>query len=451
MAKIHLIAIGGSIMHNLALALQSTGHEISGSDDQIFEPAKSRLAAKNLLPAKEGWDPALISPYLDSVILGMHAKKDNPELIKALELKLPVFSFPEFVGAHYLNKDQIVVCGSHGKTTTSSMIMHILKALNMEFDYLVGAQLEGFEMMVKLTDAPLAVIEGDEYLSSCLDMRPKFVHYEPKFMILTGIAWDHFNVFPNYEDYLNAFADRITKLSPDAHLIYCQDDPEIIKLLNKINTAATLHPYSGIPVIVDQEDVYIQEGGSKYGLNIFGDHNLQNLSAALTVSQCMGLDRQKALQAIASFKGASKRLELIGTSGNQFFYKDFAHAPSKLKATVNALKNRYPNKNLLVIAELHTYSSLNAVFIPQYLNSCNEAERLIIYIDKKAMEIKKMPLLSEQQIIKAFGHPNIKLCMSTEELEHSIQKELADYETILFAGSGHFGGLKLEQYIKTSV
>lgn len=447
MARIHLIAIGGSIMHNLALALHSTGHEVSGSDDQIFEPARSRLAAQNLLPAQEGWNPDLINRGLDSVLLGMHAKKDNPELLKALEIKLPIFSFPEFVAARYANKDQIVVCGSHGKTTTSSMIMHILRSLDMDFDYLVGAQIEGFERMVQLTDAPLAVIEGDEYLSSCLDMRPKFVHYDPKFMILTGIAWDHFNVFPRYEDYLNAFAERIESLSPESQLIYCQEDPDVNKLIKKINTPAKLHPYSGIPVSSDKDTVWIEEGNSKFVLNIFGDHNLQNLNAAVIVAQNLGIERNKALRAIESFKGAAKRLEWIGICEDRVFYKDFAHAPSKLRATVNALKKRYSDNKLLVIAELHTYSSLNAAFIPQYLNSCDAADRLIVYIDQKAMEIKNMPLLSEDLILKAFGHRNMKLCLTADDLAQTIQNEFTAFQTILFAGSGHFGGLKLDQYI----
>lgn len=451
MAKIHLIAIGGSIMHNLALALQSVGHQVTGSDDQIFEPAKSRLKARNLLPDQNGWRPNLIHSGLEAIILGMHAKIDNPELIRAQQLNLPIYSFPEYVGRHYLNKTQIVVCGSHGKTTTSSMIMHILKCLGEDFDYLVGAQLEGFDTMVRLSDARMAVIEGDEYLSSCLDLRPKFVHYNPNIMILTGIAWDHYNVFPKYEDYLNAFEERIANLPPDAQLIYCKDDKEVMRLLENLELPLQLHPYSAIPARFDENCIYIEEENESYALNIFGEHNLQNLSAALIACNLMGIERTKALQAISSFKGAAKRLELMGTSGDQIFFRDFAHAPSKLKASIDALKNRYADKKLLAIAELHTFSSLNAAFIQHYLNTANSADRLIIYIDKKAMELKRMPLLSDLQIQSAFGHPNMKICMTTDDLVDSIQSELSGYQSVLFAGSGHFGGVDPGQYINQRI
>ncbi|MBK8955590.1 MAG: peptidoglycan synthetase [Saprospiraceae bacterium] len=450
MSRIHLIAIGGSVMHNLALELARNGHDVSGSDDQIFDPARTKLAARNLLPAQEGWFPEKITSQLDLIILGMHAKRDNPELAAALALKIPVYSFPEFVQHSYRDKMQIVVTGSHGKTTTTSMIMHMFRENGLEFDYLVGSQLDGFELMVRISDAPMAVIEGDEYLSSCLDPRPKFMHYTPQILIVTGVAWDHFNVFPSYESYLDAFRQRLLACDQETRIIYCEGDPELKSLLQTLPAGKQLLPYRAAPHVNKDSVTYLLHEDKEFPLQVFGNHNLENMQAALLAASMAGLDPIRALQSLTSFKGAAKRLECIYRDGNRHVYRDFAHAPSKLKASLSALKEKHDPLKILAVVELHTYSSLNPEFLPHYFGAADAADKLIIYVDQRAMEIKGMPALSPLSIESAFGHRDMNFKGNSIELEHSLQAEMSDFDILVFAGSGHFGNLDLSNYYQRS-
>ncbi|HRI00460.1 MAG TPA: Mur ligase family protein [Saprospiraceae bacterium] len=443
MSKIHLIAIGGSVMHNVALALVSLGHEVSGSDDQIFEPAKSRLQNAGILPEKEGWFFDKITSDIDIVILGMHAKSDNPELLKAIELNIKLYSFPEFVAEQYSQKTKIVVAGSHGKTTTTAMLMHILEKSGLEFDYLVGALLKGFKTMVSFSNAKIAVIEGDEYFSSCLDMRPKFIHYKPQIAVITGIAWDHYNVFPKYELYVAAFASLIQSMEEGSSLIYFGEDKDLQTLV--MREAGHLHciPYFALDTSLEEDELFILDQNNKYPMQIFGKHNMENLHAVILALEKIGIQRKQALEAFGSFEGAHKRLQIIKKNEHQIWFLDFAHAPSKVKATVNALRERYVSKKILIIMELHTYSSLNKEFIPQYYNSTQQADSVILFIDAIALEIKRMSPLLKNDILKSFGRTDINYCTTKEDLKETIDAMKAHFEVIAFLGSGHFGGLDL--------
>ncbi|MBK9721439.1 MAG: peptidoglycan synthetase [Saprospiraceae bacterium] len=443
MSRIHLIAVGGSVMHNLALALSKQGHQISGSDDQIYEPAKSRLAAAGILPEIEGWDANRIDQKLDLVILGMHAKNDNPELLKALELGIRIQSFPEFVGEQFSNKTQIVVTGSHGKTTTTSMLMHVFQKLGISFDYLVGAQLDGFDTMVSFTNAPYAIIEGDEYLSSCLDARSKFMHYHPTINIITGVAWDHYNVFPTFQSYLNTFQNLVASLDVGSHVIYYEKDPLLNEIILHHADHLMSHPYTEANSQLIDGIVYLNIKDKTFPLKIFGKHNMQNLQAVLNTCSILNIPLNPVAEALSSFTGAAKRMELISENSNQVRYKDFAHAPSKVKATIEAVRERYPDKRILVILELHTYSSLNKEFLPQYKNTVDLADQVVVYFDQKALEIKRMNLLDPAFIKSAFGNDSIKVCENKSQLEELLNKYQSEFDLILFLGSGQFGGISL--------
>ncbi len=447
MARIHMIAVGGSVMHNLALALKENGHEVSGSDDQIYEPALSRLKIAGILPEELGWHPEKLPANLDYVILGMHAKSGNPELAEAQALGIPVYSFPEFIGKAFAQKKQIVVAGSHGKTTTTSMLMHIFKSLELDFDYLVGAQLDGFRTMVRISDAPFAIIEGDEYLSSCLDLQPKFMHYKPNILILTGIAWDHFNVFPKFELYLEAFRRRVECLEDGSHLIYYAGDPLLATLAEQVKGRCHVHPYREASALISQDGYSLLSPWGNFPLEIFGNHNLQNLQAAFTACEIYNLNQKEVYQAASQFHGAAKRLELIYKSPKLIVYRDFAHAPSKLKATLEAMRQRYPEKRILAVTELHTYSSLNVEFLPNYYGSADKVDELIVFYDQKALEIKSLKAPDNELIIKAFGFSKMKVLHDINQLLIEIKQQLADFDLIIFAGSGHFGGLELNEQL----
>ncbi len=443
MLRVHLIAIGGSIMHNLAISLHNKGYQVSGSDDLIFEPARSRLAKIGILPNSEGWDARRIDTGINLIILGMHAKRNNPELRKALELGIPVQSFPEFISQQYRLKKQIVITGSHGKTTTSAMMLHVLNRCNVDADYLVGAQLEGFDNMVSITNAPIAVIEGDEYLSSCLDPRPKFVHYQSFIHIITGIAWDHYNVFPSYALYKKAFEDCISGLQAGTHLVYYKNDVDLENIVRQFGQHLIRHPYSESTYVFKNDRANLILGETEFPLEVFGRHNLQNIEAVLQASAIMGLDLIAAANALTSFKGASKRMELIANSDSHLIYRDFAHAPSKVSATIDAFRERFPDKKILVILELHTYSSLNKEFLPQYKNTVDSADRVVIYLDAKAMELKNMEFLENETIHSGFQNQHIIITRNKAELLHDISILKNEFEIIIFMGSGHFGGIDL--------
>lgn len=442
--RIHFIAIGGSIMHSLALVMHQRGHMVTGSDDEIYEPSRSRLESKGLLPPEIGWHPDRIHPGLDVVVLGMHARGDNPELVRAQELGLKIESFPEFMFNLSRDKTRIVVAGSHGKTTTSGMIAHVLATAGIAADRMIGAKIGDLEP-VAISDAGVIVLEGDEYLSSPMDPRPKFLHYQPHVTIITGIAWDHMNVFPTYANYVDQFRQLIASLSPESTLIYCAGDQDLADLVAEMAPACNCIAYNTHAYKLDNGKVVIQdEDGTDYELEIFGNHNLQNLQAARLATQVTGLSSQGFYEAIRSFKGASKRLQTLSQGDHFKAYLDFAHAPSKVKATVNAVREKHPDAYLIACLELHTFSSLNPAFLPQYKDALSEADIKIVYYSPHTLEIKKLPDLSVSQLAGYFNEPHLQIATSGEALEQLVLNAKVDRPTVLlWMSSGRFDGLDI--------
>ena len=443
--RIHFIAIGGSAMHNLAIALAKKGWDISGSDDVFFEPSVSRLAANRLLPEKEGWFPEKIVPGIDAIILGMHARADNPELLKAMELGLKIYSYPEYIYEYSKNKLRVVIGGSHGKTTITSMVLHVLKETDKDFDYLVGAQLEGFDNMVRLSDtAPVIVIEGDEYLSSAIDRRPKFHLYHANIGVISGIAWDHINVFPTFENYIKQFSLFIETIVPGGKLIYSESDSIVADVVTTDKSNVQKIPYDLPAYHINNGITYIIAGDAEYPLQVFGEHNLLNLEAARLVCENLGILASDFYNSIVSFKGAARRLELVARNENTSFYKDFAHAPSKLKATIAAVKLQFPTRKLLACIELHTFSSLNKEFLDQYSGTMDEADTAVVFIDKKTFEQKKMLPYGAEIVKIAFGREDILFFNDPLALENYLSAINYDGRNLLMMSSGNFGGLDLK-------
>lgn len=437
--KVHLIAIGGSAMHNLALALHHKGFEVSGSDDAIFEPSKSRLDAYGLLPKKMGWFADKIHDGLDAIILGMHARIDNPELIRAQELNIPIYSYPEYIFSQSMDKKRVVIGGSHGKTSITAMVLHVLHHFKINCDYMVGAKLDGFDTMVKLTsDAPIIILEGDEYLSSPIDRRPKFHWYKPHIAILSGIAWDHINVFPTFENYIDQF--RIFKNDVKDVLFYCNDD-KVLSNLCEEDSICRLESYSTPKHCIENGITYLIDGKDKFRLEIFGEHNLQNLNAAMLVCQELGINKSDFYTAISSFKGASKRLELVKRGDNAVVYKDFAHSPSKLKATSSAMKSQYADRTLVACMELHTFSSLNKDFLKEYLGAMDTPDIAIVYFSKAAIAHKKLEDLSVEQVHTAFGRKDLMVFTESNELQAYLKSLVWKDQNLLMMSSGNFDGI----------
>ncbi|MDP1728085.1 MAG: Mur ligase family protein [Bacteroidota bacterium] len=447
--QIHFISIGGAVMHNMAIALHKKGYQVTGSDDEIYEPAASRLQKYGLMPKTFGWDTDNIHAGLDAIILGMHARKDNPEMLRAQELGLKIYSFPEYMYEQTKDKLRIVVGGSHGKTTTTAMILHVLHYFNLEFDYLVGSQLAGFETMVGLSNTSrIAVFEGDEYLTSALDLRPKFHVYQAQVGIITGIAWDHINVFPTFENYLYQFEKFIKDLPKEGCIIYCADDAEVKKLLDETEISAEKIPYH-TPAFEIHEGhatlTNIEYDGSlhKIPLMVFGTHNFQNMMAAKHACIKAGITVAQFYEAIQSFKGTSNRLETIHEDARSMIIRDFAHAPSKLKATVNAVRELYPERKLIAIYELHTFSSLNKDFLPHYKDSLGKADVRAVLFSKHALEIKKMPMLDSEEVASGFGE-DVSVFTDKNELRKFIERHYTGNENLLLMSSGTFDGMDLE-------
>ena len=439
--KIHLIAIGGSAMHNMAIALSLKGFEVSGSDDAIFDPSKSRLEKYNLLPKKMGWNPQNIDDSIDAIILGMHAREDNPELLRAKELNIPIYSYPEYIYNQSQNKKRIVIGGSHGKTSITAMILHVLNLLGMDCDYMVGAQLNGFEAMFRLSeDAPIIILEGDEYLSSPIDRRPKFHWYKPDIAVLSGIAWDHINVFPTFENYIDQF--RTFKNDVKETLIYCEDDMELCKLA-KEGTNCQLKSYSTPDFTIENGQTFVSDHGIKYSLEIFGDHNLQNCNAARMVCNELGISNEDFYTSISSFKGAANRLELVKRGAQSVIYKDFAHSPSKLKATTKAMKQQFRSRKLVACMELHTFSSLNKEFLEQYKGAMDSADVAIVYFSEKAIAHKKLDPISKQQVLDAFGVKQLVVINNSELLFDYLSSLNWTNKNLLMMSSGTFDGLPM--------
>ncbi len=447
--NVHFIAIGGSAMHNLAIALSRKGVNVSGSDDEIFEPSKSRLSREGILPEKMGWDSSSITNDIDAVIVGMHARIDNPELLKAQSLGLRIFSYPEYLYEQSKEKKRVVIGGSHGKTTITSMLLHAAKVNNVNVDYMVGAQLDGYDCMVKLTeDAPFMILEGDEYLSSPTDRRPKFHLYQPDIALLSGIAWDHINVFPTFDNYVEQFDVFCDKIEAEGKLIYNKEDEEVAKLGHKYKSKSKLEtvPY-GTPVYENTLDGFvITWEGEKYPLQIFGKHNMQNLIGAMFLAQEIGISNQDYLNAMSTFTGAGKRLQIVDERERFTCYKDFAHSPSKLKATLNAVRERYPDRQIIACMELHTFSSLQKEFIPHYKDSMKGADVCVVYYSPEVVAHKKLPEVSSEEIFNGFGGDVIVL-QRTEDVVKLLKTHSYDNTTLLMMSSGNFDGIDYNQLV----
>jgi UDP-N-acetylmuramate: L-alanyl-gamma-D-glutamyl-meso-diaminopimelate ligase len=445
--NVHFIAIGGSAMHNLAIALNHKGYAVTGSDDEIFEPSRTRLANLGLLPDSEGWDPLRIHAGLDAVILGMHAKKDNPELLRASELGLKIFSYPEFLYEQSKIKKRIVIGGSHGKTTITAMILHVLKENRVECDYMVGAQLEGFDVMVKLTeDAPYMIFEGDEYLTSPIDPRPKFHLYRPDIALLSGIAWDHINVFPTFENYTDQFTEFIRLITPGGALIFCEQDAILKEISLYTRDDIEILPY-GLPEYKVEDGItHVMKGGRAYPLNVFGKHNLMNMEGARLVCLQLGITGEGFMKAVISFKGASKRLERIAQQGARTVFKDFAHAPSKVEATINAVKEQYPGYKLIACLELHTYSSLSEAFMSHYSGTMDKADTAVVYFNPHALKLKRLPDITPEQIRIGFGRNDLEVFSDSSLLKQRLQNEAKTNIIFLMMSSGNFDGLDLAAF-----
>lgn len=446
MKNIHFIAIGGSAMHNLAIALYEKGLQVSGSDDEIFEPSLTRLKKRGLLPDKLGWFPKKITTELDAVVLGMHAKKDNPELLEAKKKNIKIYSYPEFLYEQTKYKKRIVIGGSHGKTTTTAIVMHILKSININFDYMVGAQLEGFENMVKLTEsAEYAIFEGDEYLTSPIDLKPKFHWYKPHIALLTGIAWDHINVFPTFENYCLQFERFTQLLEKNATLIYFEDDEELEKIAKNTAKDLKLIPYKTADYKIKENKTFLIKDENEIEIKLFGKHNLQNISGAYHICKQIGVSDEDFYKAIPTFSGASKRLQLLAKNENSLIFQDFAHSPSKLKATVDAVKEQFFEKKIIAIMELHTFSSLSSEFLKLYKGSLLNADEAIIYYSVKAIELKKLQRIEDKTIIKGFDKNPLKVFNDKTALEKEIYSLDLRNSVLLFLSSGNFSGINLQK------
>ena len=445
MPKIHFIAIGGAAMHNLALALKAKGYQITGSDDEIYEPSKSLLASQGILPDEFGWFPEKITADLDAVILGMHAKADNPELLRAQELGIKIESYPSFLYQVSKNKQRIVIAGSHGKTSITSMILHVLKSLHRKFDYLVGARMEGFDLMACLSDAPIIIIEGDEYLASPIDRQAKFLLYQPHIALISGIAWDHINVYPTLNSYIDSFDQLIKQMPKAGHLFFDQTDATLSDLVKNCPENIDVNGYEAHEAeIQNGNTILLGVDGKRYEIQVFGQHTLKNLNAARLICEEIGVSSTEFYTCISTFKGAAKRLELVAKSTNSLFYKDFAHAPSKVAATTAALNEQYPERKLVACLELHTFSSLNPAFLPEYQSSLAKADEAIIYLSEHARQIKQMDRIEESMIQNYFKHPSLKVIRDSSTLAAELSGKSWLEANLLMMSSGTFDGLDLK-------
>ena len=444
--NVHFIAIGGSAMHNLALALHNKGYQVTGSDDTIFEPSKSRLEAQGLLPETFGWFPEKITANLDAIVLGMHAKADNPELLKAQELGVKIYSYPEFLYEQSKDKTRVVIGGSHGKTTITSMILHVMHYHDVDVDYMVGAQLEGFDVMVKLTeDNDFIVLEGDEYLSSPIDRRPKFHLYQPNIALLSGIAWDHINVFPtikNYEEQFSIFVDSIVK---GGSINYNEEDEAVKRIVEASENPIRKIAYQTPEYTVENGETLLETPEGPMPIEVFGKHNLNNLAGAKWICQHMGIDEDDFYEAISTFKGASKRLEKIAESTTSVAYKDFAHSPSKVKATTTAVKEQYQNRTLVACLELHTYSSLNAEFLKEYKGALDSADVAVVFYSPHAVEIKQLEEVTKDQIANAFKRDDLIIYTNPEDFKAYLFEQDYNNKSLLLMSSGNYGGLDFDE------
>ncbi len=451
MKKVHFIAIGGAAMHNLALALHSKGYEVTGSDDEVFEPSKTRLAAVGILPEKMGWFPEKITKDIDAVILGMHAREDNPELVEAQKIGVKIYSFPEFLYQETKDKLRVVIGGSHGKTTTTAMILHVFQHLGIGFDYMVGAQIEGFDTMVGLSEkTKIAVFEGDEYLTSPIDLRSKFHLYHPNVALVTGIAWDHINVFPTFEIYVEQFKKFADLVEPQGTFIYFEQDKELQKIARGVRPDITALAYNTPEYVISEGKTYIKYNGKEIPLQVFGEHNLQNINAARLVCLQVGVSESDFYEAISSFGGAARRLQKITEANGCTAFLDFAHAPSKLRATIKAVKDQYQNRRLVACMELHTFSSLNKDFLPEYKDTMKPADVAYVYFNPEVIAHKGLEKITKEQVAEGFGK-NITVFTDPKALQEELRKIKFENTNLLFMTSGNFSGLNLVEFAKELV
>lgn len=442
--KVHFIAIGGSVMHQLAIALKNIGYEVSGSDDEIFEPARSVLRNGGILPALEGWFPEKVHEDLDAIILGMHARADNPELEKARSLGLKIYSFPEYLYHESRNKTRVIVGGSHGKTTTTAMLMHVLQKNGKDFDYLVGAGLQGFSQSVKLSSAPVLVCEGDEYPASVIERRPKFHFLFPHIAIITGISWDHINIFPTVENYIEQFKIFIEKIETGGTLIFNQEDRQLLQLVDAHRRQDIQYIPYGVPEHrIEEGRTLVQIGEERVKLSIFGAHNLMNMQAAYLAGRELGLSAPDFARAIADFQGASRRLEKIGANDQTIIFRDFAHAPSKLAATIQAVREQFSDRKLIAVFELHTFSSLSRAFLNQYAGSLDPADEALVYYSDHALELKRLPALQEADVKAGFANEALEICSKPDSLLHWLNERDYQNSVLLLMSSGDFDGLDM--------
>lgn len=439
--NVHFIAIGGSAMHNLAIALSRKGTTVTGSDDEIFEPSRTRLERQGILPEKIGWEAERISTSIDAVILGMHAREDNPELLRAKELNIPIYSYPEYLYEQSKNKIRVVIGGSHGKTTITSMLLHVVNELKMQVDYMVGAQLEGYDCMVQLSDdAPIMILEGDEYLSSPIDRRPKFHLYHPTIAILSGIAWDHINVFPTFENYVEQFETFCSLIEPNGTLIYNVEDPEVNKLGEKFASSIKTIAYKTPQYEVIENGTRLFFENKTYDLNIFGGHNLQNLMGAMHLGEAIGIDPHVFFESVQSFTGAGKRLQKVAEKDSFILFKDFAHSPSKLKATTKAVKEQFKDRHVVACMELHTFSSLKKEFLPHYKDAMAMADTAIVYFSPEVVKHKKLDPITKEMVAEGFGG-NVTVMTETSEILDFIHSKNWNNSALLMMSSGNFDGI----------
>lgn len=446
--KVHFVAIGGSVMHNLAIALQRAGHTVSGSDDEIYEPARSNLAQAGLLPDSEGWSPERVQADTDAVIVGMHAKKDNPELAKAKELGLKVYSFPGFIAEHSRSKQRIVIAGSHGKTTITSMVMHVLNGLDRKFDYLVGGQVEGFDGGVRLSkEAPVIILEGDEYLTSPEDPRPKFLLYKPHVAVISGIAWDHINVFPTEAEYSHQFEKLVSCMPKAGMLIFNEGDKRLVNIIKAHGDKEVyyLYPYKAPDYRIRDGKFEVKIAGNRQAVSVIGRHNMANLAAAWQVCALLAVEVEDFLRLIATFKGAGNRLEVIHEDSDNLIYKDFAHSPSKVKATAEAVMELHKKKNVIACLELHTFSSLSKEFLSQYKDTLKAVKNKVIFINAHTLKMKNLPAISKDELVAAFGDKTLVFASTPEELKSAIGKMKGKDNVFLMMSSGNFAGQDLKE------
>ena len=445
--RIHFIAIGGAAMHNLAIALHQKGYQVTGSDDEIFEPSRGRLQKQGLLPAQSGWFPEQIHAGIDVIILGMHARQDNPELLEAQQLGLKIYSYPEFLYEQTREKLRVVIGGSHGKTTVTSMIMHVLNYHRIDFDYMVGAQIEGFETMVRLNNSSkIAIFEGDEYLSSPIDRRPKLHWYRPQIGLITGIAWDHINVFPTFENYVEQFAIFASQIPENGTLVWYAGDKELENIVAQNHSRVNCIPYSEHRSITSNNDTYLVTDNGNVRIGVFGKHNLQNISGAKIICNQLGISDQQFIEAIVSFKGAARRLEVLVATENTTVYRDFAHSPSKLKATTEAVKSQFPDRKLLACMELHTFSSLQKDFLPHYSGSMNKADRAIVFFDPHTISLKKLEAITPEMVKAGFNRPDLEVYTDSDKLFDELRKVDWKDTNLLLMSSGTYSGKDLPAF-----